>query len=170
MGPLLESPRSTHQAMCSALVPCPCPYSTSVHTPKVVPQTVLTPSHRGCDQESDSEWACGTEGVEGEGCLVTPAWSLLPAVPRWYTPSSWAGESQARPCTWDHCPHSVLRECSLLVYTRICSLLSGWFGSGGPESQSGLPVKGNCLQPTGPDTWSCCRVLHCRICLHTSSC
>ena len=94
-------------------------------------QALQTPSHRVCDQEGDSEWACGRDGAGEKGCPVTPAWLLLPALPWWYTPWCWKSESQVWPCGWDHCLHSVLRECRLRVYTETRALLSGYFGSRG---------------------------------------
>lgn len=70
-----------------------------------------------------------TDGAGEEGCFMTPAWSLLPALPRWYTPSCWEGESQVWLCIWDHCTLSWENADSMytprLVPSWVASLAPG---------------------------------------------
>lgn len=129
-------------------------------------QAAQTPSHRVCDQEGDSEWACGRDAAGEERCSVTPAWLLLPALPWWYTPWCWESESQVWPCGWDHCLRSCLERMQTPCIHRDSCPLEWLFWLQRPESQCGCLEKGICCSQMRPRTWSCCCVLHCGICLN----
>ena len=150
-----KSSRSADQAfVCSpcALLPCPRPYHKSTSTPKVIPQAMQTPSHRGYVTRRVTQRVGMREGWSRGGRVLDDASLVAPASPSSCQP--FLGGIHLHVGKVNHRSDLVSGITALClertqtprIHQGLCPLeWLVWLQ--GPESQSWLPIEGNFLQP-----------------------